>query len=97
MGEIFGQLLGAFQVVDLGEAIFVSGIVDSQLVHFFGQTFSPVDVDLDLEREPALDADVHESKLGIEIVEVEKQSLPFGALQYEPVTVWISMNLVRHA
>ena len=55
------------------------------LHHLLGQPFVAVDVDLDGERQPGLQADVDQAELGIEEVVVEDPLLPGSADELGPL------------
>ena len=82
--RIFGQLslakrsasVGLVGVVELGERVVLLHEAQLLLHHLLGQPFVAIDVDLDGEREPGLQADVDQAELGIEEVVVEDPLLP---------------------
>ena len=87
LGEAVGDALGLVGVVELGERVVLLHEAQFLLHHLLGQPFVAVDVDLDGERQPGLQADVDQAELGIEEVVVEHPLLsgstdelgPFGA------------------
>ena len=61
-----------------------------------GEPLTSVQTDLDVEREPGLDAGVHESEAGMEPVLVDMQALTRPTLQAALVAVWRAMVLETH-
>jgi hypothetical protein len=55
------------------------------LHHLLGQPFVAIDVDLDSEREPGLQADVDQAELGIEEVVIEDPLLSVSADELGPL------------
>ena len=77
-----GEALGLDGVVELGERVVLLHEAQLLLHHLLGQPFVAVDVDLDGERQPGLQADVDQTELGIEEIVVEDAllSLPTDEL-----------------
>lgn len=74
-GETVGQALGQPPVVAADQGVGVAQVPDPAPVELAGQPFPPVGPHLDLEREPALQAHMAETQLGMGQVEVEVQAL----------------------
>ena len=83
--ELVGQALGAGSIVDLGEGVVVLDEADAFREELPGQPLVAVDVDLDREGEPRLQADVDEAELRVEEVEVEDALRPPREHQARPV------------
>ena len=83
-GETVGQALGLGGVVELGEGVVLLHEAQFLLHHLLGQPFVAVDVDLDRERQPGLQADVDQAELRIEEVIVEHALLPGSADELGP-------------
>jgi len=74
VGEMIGKTLGARAIVDVHKGVFDLRVADAVLRHLAGQPFVAVDVDLDRERKPGLDAHVHETELAVDVVEIHAQT-----------------------
>jgi hypothetical protein len=68
-------------MTDPGKAILFLGVVHLVAIHLAAQALTPVDANLDLERKPALQSQVHEPKLRVQMVEVKMLAL--AAFQLE--------------
>src|SRR6266705_3153279 len=75
------QTLSSFEMTDPGKAILFLGVVHLVAIHLAAQPLTPVDANLDLERKPALQPQVHEPKLRVQMVEVKMLAL--AAFQLE--------------
>ena len=75
------ELLGAAEIVDRDEGVVTLTMGDAGLVELLRQPVVAVDVDLDLEGKPGLDAEVDEAEAGKDVVEVDEEALPPGALE----------------
>jgi hypothetical protein len=73
--ESLANPAGCAQVVDVDEGVVVAHIADALLAQLPGEPFPSVDVDLNLEGEPALKSHVHEAQLGVDQVEIEVEAL----------------------
>src|SRR5512135_203610 len=85
LGEAVGQALGLGGVVELCERVVLLHEAEFLLHHLMGQPFVAVDVDLDGERQPGLQADVDQAELGIEEVVIEHSLLPGSADELGPL------------
>ena len=72
---MIGQLLSFGRVSDFDEGIIELLKSDVVAAHLDGEPFVAVDGDLDDEREPGLDADMDEAKLGMEEIIIEAEAL----------------------
>ena len=90
----FGQLswakrsasaLGLDGVVELCERVVLLHEAQFLLHHLLGEPFVAIDVDLDSERQPGLQANVDQAELGIEEVVIEDPLLPGSADELGPV------------
>ena len=70
-------------MTDPGKAILFLGVVHLVEIHLAAQPLTAVDADLDLERKPALQSQVHEPKLRVQMVEVEMLALAAFQLELE--------------
>jgi hypothetical protein len=61
VGESIGQALCPWQVLDPGEDVVDFCVLDTAGSQFAIQPLVPIEVDLDLQREPSLDANVDEA------------------------------------
>src|SRR2546426_1894023 len=73
--ELIGDLLPALDIAQAQESVVELEVLDSSSVELARQPLVTVEVDLPLEREPALQLDVDESQLAIPEVVVELQAL----------------------
>src|SRR5271169_3584069 len=71
VGETVGQFLGFLRLIELSKSIVVLHETQSTLRQLPGQPLMAIDVDLHGEREPALQAEVDQAKLGIEEIVVQ--------------------------
>lgn len=85
LGEAIGEALGGGGIVELGEGVVALNEAELAAVHLPGEPVVAVDVDLDGEGKPGLDADVHQSELGIEEVVVEDALRPRGEGEPGPI------------
>lgn len=69
------ELLRPSKIIDAGKAVVAAFIAEARSVHLVGEPLAPIDADLDVEREPALDARMHEAEDGIDAVVIEMQTL----------------------
>jgi len=92
MCQAFTQLLCGFQVLNVCEAIVVPFILDPSLIHLAGQPLMTIDVDLYLKGEPALQADMHETKLWIDEIEIEVQAFAWFIHHFQFVCLAIATN-----
>src|SRR5213083_36215 len=70
------QTLSSFEMTDPGKAILFLGVVHLVAIHLAAQPLTPVDANLDLEGKPALEPQVHEPKLRVQMVEVKTVPSP---------------------
>ena len=90
LGEAVGQALGLDRVVELGERVVLLHEAQLLLHHLLGQPFVAIDVDLDGERQPGLQANVDQAELGIEEVVIEDPLLPRSADELRPLGTGMS-------
>src|SRR5512135_3112503 len=91
LGEAVGQALGLGGVVELCERVVLLHEAEFLLDHLLGQPFEAVDVDLDGERQPGLQADVDQAELGIE--EVYQHRTSSSSLR-KPHSVYVSADVL---
>ena len=84
LGEAVGDALCLVGVVELSERVVLLHEAQLLLHHLLGQPFVAIDVDLDGERQPGLQADVDQAELGIEEVVIEDPLLPGSADELGP-------------
>ena len=70
--QIVEHLLCFRQVVDMREAVFSFLVADAGSVHPTGEVFAAVNAHLNSQWQPGLQTNVHQPKLSINEVEVEK-------------------------
>jgi hypothetical protein len=67
-------------IIDFEKAIVTFSIADSCTVEAMGQPFPAVKADLDSQREPSLQSDMHEAEFAVQEIEVQVQALPISRL-----------------
>src|SRR6266567_842464 len=72
------KLLGARIVFNPGEAVILSNVAQAFLVHTPGQPFPAIDVDMNTERKPGLNARVHPAQFRVDQVMVKRQAGVFA-------------------
>src|SRR5688572_4514239 len=77
------QALSSFDMADPGKTILLFGVVHLVAIHLPAQPFTAVEADLNLEWKPALQPQVHEAKLRMQMVEIEMLALATLQLQFE--------------
>jgi hypothetical protein len=83
VGESIGQALCPWQVLDPGEDVIDFRVFDTAGGQLASEPLVPVEVDLDLQREPSLHANVDEAQIAIDevvVVVVQVQALALGRL-----------------
>ena len=97
MGEVFAKIGGLVQVVDPLEGVVVAEVSDPGPVELASEPLAPVDVNLELIRHPALDADMHEAELVVDEVEVVRQASPLAPedLQLVGLVALLTMTLMH--
>jgi hypothetical protein len=83
-GEAVGEALCRIGIVEVGEGVVSLDEAELSVSHLPGQPIVAVDVNLDGEGEPGLDADVHQAEFGIEVVVVENALRSPGEGQTRP-------------
>jgi len=78
------ETLGLRQIGNPGEGVVFLAIGDPMPLELACQDFVAMDTDLDGQRKPRLDADMHQSHLPVQEVEVERQALAAGRHQPRP-------------
>ena len=73
--KLVGQFLGFCHIRDVGEGIVIAFIRNAVLFENGLHQFPAVYVDLDIEREPCLDFDKHESEVLILVIEIIVKAL----------------------
>ena len=68
-------------MADPGKAIFFLRVIHLVVIHLAAQPFSAVEADLDLKGKPALEPQVHEAELPMQMIEIEMLTL--AALEFE--------------
>ena len=79
-----GEPLGAARVFEPEEGIVEALVPEAPLIELVGEPVMAVEVDLDGEREPGLQADVEETELAVQEVEVEEEALPPRRADHRP-------------
>ena len=79
LGEAIGQALGLDRVVELSERVVLLYEAQFLLHHLLGEPFVAIDIDLDGERQPGLQANVDQAELSIEEVVIKDSLLPESA------------------
>src|SRR5688572_1298490 len=92
-----GQPLRAHQIVDRDERVVTLYIADASVVHLPCEPEPAVEADGDLEREPRLHAQVHETELGMLEIEVVMQALAWPQFEVELVRRAVAPNEVGQA
>lgn len=77
------QPLGLVDILNPRETVLTSLVGKVDPVHLAGQPFPAIETNLNGEREPALDAGMHEPKNGVDPVMIEKQTLPPPRLEFQ--------------
>lgn len=80
-------------VVQLNEAIVSSAIGESFAIHRFCKPFTTVHADLDGERQPALNAGVHEPKQGVHQIMIEGQAFAEPGNEFQLLDFSVAMNI----
>ena len=80
-----GELLGLVEVVDIDKSVVGLDEADALLVELAGEPFVAIDLDLGGERKHGLDADIHQTEVGIEEIEVEDALRPGSKRQTRPL------------
>lgn len=94
--EVVAETLSTQRFPDGYEGIVQPFIADVVSVHFACQPLMTIDIDLDLKRKPRLNANMHQSKLTVNKIEIEKQALAIGLLQlWSPITISQSKTTAR--
>ncbi len=83
--EAVRELLRPLTVGDPGERVVLFAIGDAMPVQLARQPLMAVQADLDDQRKPGLDADVQQSELAVQEIEVQRQALPLRIDQSRPV------------
>jgi len=76
------------------EAVLHPAVAQGTPVHLACQPLTTINTDLDSKGKPTLDASIHESKTRINPVMIEKQTLPDPRLQFQPLFLSVSHNLI---
>ena len=94
---LVAEFLGSLVVFQLQEAVVALPIAQAGGVELAGQPLAAVDRNVDREREPGLQAEVHEPELAVLQIEVVVQALlsPSAELQHSPLG--IAVNFVGEA
>lgn len=94
--EVVAQVLSTQRFLDGYEGIVQPFVADIVSVHFACQPLMTIDIDLDLKRKPRLDANMHQPKLTVNKIEIEKQALAIGLLQlWSPIPISQSKTTAR--
>ena len=91
------QGLGTRPVIDRDEGVVLLEVADAGGVELACQPVAAVEDDLDLERRPGLDADVHRPVDRVVEIEVLVQALAEGGSQFEVFGLCIAMDLITAA
>jgi hypothetical protein len=73
--------LSAGKVFEPGEAVVTATVAQAHLVHLSREPLPTVEAHLDVERKPGLDASVHKTQHGMNVVAIQKQALSQPRLQ----------------
>src|SRR4030095_15221359 len=77
------QALRLLQVRDLRETVVALDVADASPLQLLRQPLATVDTNLNSERQPGLQAHVHQAKLAVQIVKVKVQALTFFRHQFQ--------------
>lgn len=91
------QFLGFIEPRDPRETVFKTAVLDASPVHLACQPFAAVEADLNVEGEPGLDTGIHEAKLGINKVVINKQASSGAELEIQFLGAGVGGDLVAHA
>jgi hypothetical protein len=69
------QGLGLSNVFQPGEGVFAFAVVQAGLIHLASKPLAAIEADVDAEREPGLDARVHEAEDGMNLVMIKVYTL----------------------
>src|SRR5215471_7330120 len=75
------ELLGSWDMADPGKTVLFFGVVHLVTIHLAAQPFTTVNANLNQKGEPALQSQVHEAELRMQLVEIEM--LAPAALEFE--------------
>src|SRR5439155_17039911 len=78
MGQSVGKTLGAFRIAQLDEGVIQALIGQAVAMHLARQPLVSVDINLDAERKPCLQPDMHEAEESVNEVEVNTQAARIG-------------------
>ena len=70
-----GEFLSSGQILDPKKCVLPFAIADSVLLQFPGEPLVSVDINLDLERKPCLQPDMHQPEIAMDKIEIEEQTL----------------------
>ena len=74
LSESIREPLGSLRVFDIQKCIIQFAVGDFMMIQFSGQPFMPIEIDLNGERKPCGDPNMHEPKLPIYDVKIETQT-----------------------
>ena len=77
------QPLRSGEVADPGKTVLFLGVVHLVTIHLPAQPFPAIEADLNLEGKPALQAQMHEAKLRMQMVEIEVLALAAFQLEFQ--------------
>src|SRR5260221_5356162 len=78
-----GEGLGAGWVLEPGKGVASANIAEVLSIEVAAEPLAPVDPDLNVEGQPALETHMHEAELWVQQVVVEEQALAAAAYQFE--------------
>lgn len=89
------ELLCLLQVRNVGKAIVSLGVANPSPVHLARQPFASVEANLNRERQPSLQSDMHQAKLAVLIVVIKVQALSFLRKQFQMLRRRIFLQVKR--
>lgn len=96
-GQLVGQALGGLPVAHAHKAVAGPQVAAPVAVHGSGQHLVTVGPDLDLKREPGLEADVAEAELVVDHIQVELTALAAAADNLETMSGPVALDVKRSA
>ena len=82
--ETVSELLSPFAVADPQKGVVLFSVFDAVLIHLPGQPLVTVQTDLNHQREPRLNADVHQPEFTVDEVVIKTEALACGIDELRP-------------
>src|SRR3989304_5029114 len=92
MSKFLTELLRNRQVSDLSKSVVIAFIRNPLLIQILSQTFTTIDVYLDLEGKPTLQTNVDETQFSVQVVKVEMQTLCLATRYFQPFRLPIASH-----